>query len=538
MDHGELDRADLQHLGAERGHLEHFLVGNLVEPARLGDDARIGRIDAVHVGVDVAALGLDCGRERHRARVRAAAAERRDAAGRLVQALETGHDGNLPAGLKALDDSRAVDCRDARRGMGIRGHDRDLPALPGAGRKAHLVEGEGEKPRGHLLARGDDGVVFLRIEEARGFLDPADELVRLAGHRRDDHRHVVAGLDLAFDVPRHVADAFYRGDGRTAELHDEARHGCDLNEDEWLGELPLHFAAAKRRVYMTMRAVACQRGLEGLRRGVAAKGWRRRFWPWRRVCRRRSTRRRSPASNAWRRTGGTRRGRCGPCTSSTRCASPISATRPAGASGAMPRSRPLARRACGSSTSAAAAASSSEPLARLGAQVTGLDPAPSETSASRGCTPSAQVSPSTTRTETVEEVAARGESLRHRARHGGRGARGGRCGLRRRLQRGRSLPAAFWSWRRSTARMRAFALAIVGAEYVLGWLPKGTHQWEKFVTPAELSLAIEAGGLRVVEEQGRRLQSPHRRLVPRARRERELHGLAERDENPVIPARR
>ena len=50
--------------------------------------------------------------------------------------------------------------------------------------------------------------------------------------------------------------------------------------------------------------------------------------------------------------------------------------------------------------------------------------------------------------------------------------------------------------------MRAFALAIVGAEYVLGWLPKGTHQWEKFVTPAELSLAIEAGGLRAVEEKG------------------------------------
>ena len=42
---------------------------------------------------------------------------------------------------------------------------------------------------------------------------------------------------------------------------------------------------------------------------------------------------------------------------------------------------------------------------------------------------------------------------------------------------------------------KSFALAIVGAEYVLGWVPKGTHQWEKFITPAELEDAIEDAGL-------------------------------------------
>ena len=43
--------------------------------------------------------------------------------------------------------------------------------------------------------------------------------------------------------------------------------------------------------------------------------------------------------------------------------------------------------------------------------------------------------------------------------------------------------------------LRAFALAIVGAEYVLRWLPRGTHDWDRFVTPAELRRATERAGL-------------------------------------------
>jgi 2-polyprenyl-6-hydroxyphenyl methylase / 3-demethylubiquinone-9 3-methyltransferase len=50
--------------------------------------------------------------------------------------------------------------------------------------------------------------------------------------------------------------------------------------------------------------------------------------------------------------------------------------------------------------------------------------------------------------------------------------------------------------------LKSFALAIVGAEYVLRWLPRGTHQWDKFVTPLELESAIEDTGLRVIGERG------------------------------------
>jgi 2-polyprenyl-6-hydroxyphenyl methylase / 3-demethylubiquinone-9 3-methyltransferase len=50
--------------------------------------------------------------------------------------------------------------------------------------------------------------------------------------------------------------------------------------------------------------------------------------------------------------------------------------------------------------------------------------------------------------------------------------------------------------------LKSFALAIVGAEYILRWLPRGTHRWDKFVTPDELEMALEDAGLRRRGETG------------------------------------
>jgi 2-polyprenyl-6-hydroxyphenyl methylase / 3-demethylubiquinone-9 3-methyltransferase len=50
--------------------------------------------------------------------------------------------------------------------------------------------------------------------------------------------------------------------------------------------------------------------------------------------------------------------------------------------------------------------------------------------------------------------------------------------------------------------LKSFALAIIGAEYVLRWLPRGTHRWDKFVTPNELAAALELCGLTVIDETG------------------------------------
>jgi len=49
---------------------------------------------------------------------------------------------------------------------------------------------------------------------------------------------------------------------------------------------------------------------------------------------------------------------------------------------------------------------------------------------------------------------------------------------------------------------KSFAMAIVGAEYVMRWLPKGTHEWAKFITPDELYEAIRKAGLDPVDRKG------------------------------------
>lgn len=49
---------------------------------------------------------------------------------------------------------------------------------------------------------------------------------------------------------------------------------------------------------------------------------------------------------------------------------------------------------------------------------------------------------------------------------------------------------------------KSYALAIVGAEWILGWIPRGTHDWSKFIRPMELDTALSRAGLNARSETG------------------------------------
>jgi 2-polyprenyl-6-hydroxyphenyl methylase / 3-demethylubiquinone-9 3-methyltransferase len=142
----------------------------------------------------------------------------------------------------------------------------------------------------------------------------------------------------------------------------------------------------------------------------------------------------------------------------------------------------------------------SEPLARLGFAVTGIDPAGANVDVARTHAAQSGVA-ATYRRTTAETLAEEGASfdvvlamevVEHVPDVGPFIAAA--ASLVR--------PGGLFAAATINRTKRSFALAIVGAEFILRWLPVGTHSWDKFVTPRELEDAIAAGGLETFDRQG------------------------------------
>ena len=226
--HRQPDRAGLEDLGPDARQFEHFLIGHRAQLARLGDDPRIGGVDPVDIGVDVAAIGLDRRRHRHRRSVRAAAPQRGDAVV-VGYPLEARDDRDLAA-LHRRDQPLAVDALDPRAGVALAGAQRQLPAQPAARRAADGLQRQRQQPGGHLFAAGDHDVVFRRIVERVGLAAEIDQPVGFARHRRDNHRDLIAASHLLAHDIGDPADALGPRHRRAAEFHHDP---CQASTSCW-----------------------------------------------------------------------------------------------------------------------------------------------------------------------------------------------------------------------------------------------------------------------------------------------------------------
>jgi 2-polyprenyl-6-hydroxyphenyl methylase / 3-demethylubiquinone-9 3-methyltransferase len=136
-----------------------------------------------------------------------------------------------------------------------------------------------------------------------------------------------------------------------------------------------------------------------------------------------------------------------------------------------------------------------EPLARLGARVTGLDPAPETIEAARrhAAGQGLDIDYRAGRVEELEAEAAAFDAvvcLEVIEHVPDVAAFLKTCSM---LVR----PGGLMLLSTLNRTLKAYLLAIVGGEYILRWLPVGTHQWDRFVTPAELARHLQAAAFGV-----------------------------------------
>ena len=142
----------------------------------------------------------------------------------------------------------------------------------------------------------------------------------------------------------------------------------------------------------------------------------------------------------------------------------------------------------------------SESLARLGASLVGIDPAPNNVAVAARHAETGGLAVDY-RCSTVEEVAKAGETfdavlvmevIEHVNDVDGFMRDACAC----------VKPGGMMFGATINRTAKSYALAIVGAEYVLRWLPRGTHDWRRFVTPDEFSGRMQANGLGEVARSG------------------------------------
>lgn len=363
--------------------------------------------------------------------------------------------------------------------MNFIGANRDLPTHPRPSIDTDLLQGKGHQSGGDLFATGHNRVIFARIVDRCHASHKADEPVGLASHGRHDDRNLVTLIDGLFDTCRGMADSVDATNRRPAEfLNDDGHATSEL----WNGCLRPNFNLSGQKTALHTLAMIAKQAVEPVitdapsidpaeveQFDALANSWWDPDGPFRPL------HRLTPARLGYLRDR-----------LADHYGRDILADRPfEGLRGIDV--------GCGGGLI-------SEPLARLGLAMTGLDAGARNIAAARSHAADQGLNIDY-RCSTAEALAAAGERfdvvlaleiVEHVADR--RAFVSACCEL--------ATPGGLIVFSTINRTAKAFGLAIVGAEYVLRWLPRGSHNWRKFVKPSELARDLRAAGARPTDTKG------------------------------------
>ena len=202
-----LDAAQVEDLGAGGGQLHHFLVADLGDPAGARHDPRVGGVDAVDVGVDLAVVGAQGRGQRDRCGVGGAATQRRDVLGGLRHPLEAGDDDDA-ALVQGTHDATRGDVDDARVAVGRGGEDARLGTGVADGLDPEVGQGHRQQRSRLTFPCGQQHVQLTGLRVRAHLQGQVHQLVGGVTHRRDDDDDLVPVRTRARDSAGDAFDGF------------------------------------------------------------------------------------------------------------------------------------------------------------------------------------------------------------------------------------------------------------------------------------------------------------------------------------------
>ena len=216
--HTHLHGARLHYACTQTGHLQHFIIGNLLHPACIRHQARVCGVYAVNVGINLAGVSLQGTGQSHSGGIGTATAQGYRIA-LLVSTLETCHNHNL-ALFQLLADTGWLNIHNLALGMhgvGAHAHHR---AGQGNRLLPQALECHGQKRNRHLLAGGQQHIhltgILVRI--AINALCQLNQVIRGIAHSGYHHDNLVTRLFLINNSLGNIHNLLSRAYRGTAKL--------------------------------------------------------------------------------------------------------------------------------------------------------------------------------------------------------------------------------------------------------------------------------------------------------------------------------